>query len=189
MWQTVRGMIVDLKEQGRALHICVFGRAAYDGALHHDRVWHMFTPDEFQAVARNGTVMHAAPEDGVTLVQAPLASWGAYFPALRALAQTRRVRWRRSSLVGCAAADDTLCRQVYDTLTQRQWDALRAFVAGLRPQEVAEQLVVSLATVNTHKTAILAMCREVWCIDEGAALDYRFIRERFGGFLERSDLT
>ena len=155
---------------------------------HQDRLWHMFTPDEFQATARNGAVMHATPTDGVTLVQVPLAPWGTYFPALRALAQTpsqvvaQQFGWLR-------AADDTLCRQVYEQLTQRQRDVLRSFAAGLRPQEVAEQLVVSLATVNTHKTAILAVCREVWGIDEGAPLDYRFIRERFAGFVERSDLT
>lgn len=198
VWQAVRGTIVDLKEQGRALHICVSGGRRMMALLtisaatllcdHHDRIWHMFTPDEFQATARNGAVMHAAPEDGVTLVQVPLAPWGTYFPALRALAQTpsqvaaQQFGWLR-------AADDTLCQRVYDLLTPRQRDALRVFAAGLRPQEVAERLMVSLATVNTHKSAILAVCRQVWCIDGDAPLDYRFIRERFAGFVERSDLA
>jgi CRISPR-associated protein Csx14 len=154
---------------------------------HHDRIWHLFTPDEFQATARGGAVMHAAATDGVTLVQVPLAPWGAYFPALRALAQTpsqvaaQQFGWLR-------AADDHLCRQVYERLTQRQRETLQAFAGGLRPQEVAEQLVVSLATVHSHKTAILAACRQVWEIDETVSLDYHFLRERFAGFVERSQL-
>jgi len=197
-WQAVRGLIVELKEQGKALHICVAGGRRMVALLtisaatllcdHQDRLWHMFTPDEFQAAARNGALMHATPADGVTLVQAPLAPWGTYFPALRALAQTpsqvaaQQFGWLRT-------ADDSLCRQVYDQLTPRQRDVLRAFAAGMRPQEVAEQLVVSLATVNTHKSAILAACRQVWGIDEGTPLDYHFVRERFAGFLERSNLV
>ena len=142
VWQTVRNLIVDLKEQGRALHICVAGGRRMVALLtisaatllcdHQDRLWHMFTPDEFQATARNGAVMHATPADGVTLVQVPLAPWGTYFPALRALAQTpsqvaaQQFGWLR-------AADDTLCRQVYEQLTQRQRDVLRSFAAGLAP--------------------------------------------------------
>ena len=197
VWQTVRHTLVGLKEDGRALHICVAGGRRMVALLtisaatllcdHHDRIWHLFTPDEFQATARGGAVMHAAATDGVTLVQVPLAPWGAYFPALRALAQTpsqvaaQQFGWLR-------AADDHLCRQVYERLTQRQRETLQAFAGGLRPQEVAEQLVVSLATVHSHKTAILAACRQVWEIDETVSLDYHFLRDRFAGFVERSQL-
>jgi CRISPR-associated protein Csx14 len=198
VWQTIRSLMVDLKEQGRTLHICVAGGRRMVALLtisaaallcdHRDRLWHLYTPDEFQETAHDGARMHATDSDGVVLVQVPMAPWGTYFPALRALAQTpsqvvaQQFAWLR-------AADDILCRQVYSQLTERQRDVLHAFAAGLRPQEVAEQLSVSLATVNTHKTAILALCRTVWEIPEATPLDYHFMRERFAGFVELNALT
>jgi len=67
----------------------------------------------------------------------------------------------------------------------RQRDTLLAFARGLTPQDVAEHLHVSLSTVNSHKTAILAECRIAWQLAEEARLDYRFLRERFAGFCAR----
>jgi CRISPR-associated protein Csx14 len=50
---------------------------------------------------------------------------------------------------------------------------------------VAEALHISLSTVNTHKTAILAECRIAWGLAEDERLDYRFLKEHFAGFLAR----
>jgi CRISPR-associated protein Csx14 len=110
--------------------------------------------------------------------------WGAYFPALRALAlpPAQAVAQQIGQL---SATNDLQCRQVYQQLTERQQEILTAFVRGNTPQDVAEMLTISLSTVNSHKTAILAECRVAWGLAEEARLDYRFLREHFAGFLAR----
>jgi DNA-binding NarL/FixJ family response regulator len=82
---------------------------------------------------------------------------------------------------GCGGAADPACGEVYDRLSQRQRAVLRAFAEGLRPDEVAAALHITLSTVNSHKSAILAECRVAWALAEDAPLDYRFVRERFAG--------
>jgi CRISPR-associated protein Csx14 len=151
---------------------------------HQDRLWHMYTPEATQARARDGALMHAQPGDGVQLISAPLVPWGAYFPALRALAlpPAQAVAQQIGQL---SATNDLQCRQVYGVLTERQQEILLAFVRGGTPQDVAEALHISLSTVNTHKTAILAECRIAWGLAEDERLDYRFLKEHFAGFLAR----
>ena len=67
-----------------------------------------------------------------------------------------------------------------DRLTSRQVEVLRAFAGGLTPQEVAERLVVTVKTVDAHKTVILDECRNAWNLPEGGWLTYHFLREKFG---------
>ena len=96
-WQTVHQLLASLKAQGRSLHLCIAGGRRMMGLLtlsaamllcgHNDRVWHMYTPDPLLEHAQDGTILHARPEDGVHLIQVPVVPWGAYFPALRDLAQ------------------------------------------------------------------------------------------------------
>jgi CRISPR-associated protein Csx14 len=74
---------------------------------------------------------------------------------------------------------------VYARLSPRQRAVLHAFAAGQRPDEVAAALHITLSTVNSHKTAILAECRIAWALAEEQPLDYRFVRERFAGFVQR----
>ncbi len=191
-WRVVHELISSLKAQGRRLHLCLAGGRRMMGLLamsaamlifdHHDRIWHMYTPTAFLARARDGAILHARPEDGVRLIQVPVVPWGVYFPALRALAQTPpdqalalQVRWLDQT-------ERTRCQAVVERLTPRQLDVLRAFAAGLTPQEVAEHLCISLKTVDTHKTAILGECRNAWAVPDDAWLDYHFLRDRFGPF-------
>lgn len=111
--QAIRGLLAELKMQGCQLHICVTGGRRMAALLvmsaaallcdHNDRIWHMYTPHEFQQRARDGAILHAQPEDGVQLIEAPLVPWGAYFPGLRAMAQApqeavaAQMGWLRSS--------------------------------------------------------------------------------------------
>jgi CRISPR-associated protein Csx14 len=193
-WQSIRTLIADLKNEGRRLHLCLSGGrrmlallAMSAAALlcdHQDRIWHMYTPEETLQRVRDGAMMHVTPADGVQLIQAPIVPWGAYFPALRALAQTS-LQAVQEQLRRVAAIDEPQCRQVWERLSPRQRDVLRAFAKGMRPDEVAASLCITLNTVNTHKTAILAECRVAWNLPEDTSLDYRFLRERFAGFVER----
>lgn len=192
--QAIRSLLAQLKLEGHKLHLCVAGGRRMVALLmtaaamllcdHQDRLWHMYTPEATQEKARDGALMHAQPADGVRLIPAPLVPWGAYFPALRALAlpPAQAVAQQIGKL---SATNDLQCRQVYKELTERQQEILAAFVRGGAPQDVAEALHISLSTVNSHKTAILAECRIAWGLDEDARLDYRFLKERFAGFLGR----
>ena len=193
-WQTVRTLLADLKAEGRRLHLCLSGGRRMMALLamsaaallcdHQDRIWHMYTPDETRRRADGGSLMHATPADGVQLIQTPVVPWGAYFSALRTLAQTS-MEAASAQLRQFTAATDPACQEVYDRLSPRQRAVLHAFAAGQRPDEVAAALHITLSTVNTHKTAILAECRLAWELAENAALDYRFLRERFASFVAR----
>ncbi|MBX3013288.1 MAG: histidine kinase [Caldilineaceae bacterium] len=192
--QAIRTLLARLKVEGHKLHLCVAGGRRMLALLvtsaamllcdHQDRLWHMYTPEATQRRAHEGALMHAQPGDGVHLIPAPLVPWGTYFPALRAMAlpPAQAVDQQIHAL---SASNELQCRQVYDGLTERQRDTLIAFVRGGTPQDVAEILHVSLSTVNSHKTALLAECRIAWELAEDARLDYRFLRERFAGFLSR----
>jgi len=154
-WRVVHGLISSLKSQEWRLHLCLAGGRRMMGLLamsaamllfdHHDRLWHMHTPADLLERARNGAIMHARPEDGARLIQVPMAPWGAYFPALRALAQATPEQAIAAQTRWLDQTEQTRCRAVVERLTPRQLDVLRAFATGRRPQEVAECLCISLS--------------------------------------------
>lgn len=193
-WQTVYQFLATLKNEGHTLHLCIAGGRRLIGLLvtsaamllcdHQDRLWHLYTPDALRARAHEGSIMHVQPHDGVELIPVPLVPWGAYFPALRALAQTP-AKAVAEQMSWFSASHEPQCRQVYAQLTERQREILIAFARGLTPQDVAETLHITLSTVNTHKTAILAECRIAWQLEEDTRLDYRYLREHFTHFLQQ----
>jgi CRISPR-associated protein Csx14 len=193
-WSTVHELISSLKAQQRRLHLCIAGGRRLMGLLamsaamlhfgHHDRLWHMYTPREFLEKARDGAIMHAGPADGVRLIQVPLVPWGAYFPVLRTLATPSQVltaqkRWLEN-------VERVRCQEVTSSLTERQVDVLRAFAAGMTAQEVAETLSIAVKTVDAHKTAILAECRNTWNVPEDVWLSYHFLRDKFGRYFDET---
>lgn len=191
---TIRDLIVNLKAEGRRLHLCISGGRRMLALLttavitifgdFSDRLWHMHTPETTLARVKDGAQMHVNPADGVRLIAVPLNPWGAYFPGLRALAQLTPASLP-AYLRQFTAVEDPRCRQVWEQLSPRERDVLRAFAQGLRPDQVAERLSISLSTVNTHKTNILAECRIAWGLPSNEPRNYRFIREHFATFIER----
>ncbi|HHS98018.1 MAG TPA: histidine kinase [Chloroflexi bacterium] len=188
VWTVARDLLAELKATGHRLHLCIAGgprllaltltTAAMLHCDHQDRLWHLYTPREFRERARDGAILHASPEDGVKLVPVPFAPWGAYFPALRALA-----RPTPPLPLPFDPADATRCAEVWQRLTPRQREVLRALAEGLLPQEAAERLGITLKTLDTHKTQILAECRIAWALPEDTRLTYHFLRERFGPWI------
>ena len=189
----MHGLIAGLKRtRERPIHLCIAGGrrilalVALSAAMvhfgHQDQIWHIYTPPAFLERARDGAIMHARPEDGVRLVRVPMIPWGAQFPALRDLAQARGL----GDLLPTLAAERPRCEAVWRMLTEREREVLQAFARGLTPQQVAEELVISLSTVNTHKTRILAACRQVWEMEPDKRLTYHFLTN-FRPFLQ--DLT
>ncbi len=194
VWRTVHELIAGLKGRGLRLHLLLTGGRrllalmAVSAALlhleHGDRAWHLYTPDDVVAAAYDGAFLHAPPEAGVQLIEVPLAPLGAYFPGLRPLLNTSpaeviaaRTRWLDE-------VEQGRCRAVLERLSERQADVLRAFAAGLAPAEVADRLVISPKTVDTHKTAILAERRIAWALPEAERLGYHWLREKFGRYFD-----
>lgn len=188
-WQTLHGLLGRLKDEGRRLHLVVTGGPRLIGLMamstatllfdHQDRLWHLYTPRPLREAASGGAILHVGPEAGVRLIQVPMAPWGAYFPALRLLASATSAQVLAAQAHWMDEGEQARCRAVEARLTGRQVEVLRAFAAGLSPQEVAERLSVTLKTVDTHKTAILGECRTAWGLPDEERLTYHDLRRRF----------
>lgn len=189
VWQLFHGLIRKLKADDRRLHVLVTGGPRLTGLLalsaatllfdHTDRLWHLYTPRALREQARGGALLHAGPEAGVRLIPVPMAPWGAYFPALRDLAQVTPQQAIAERTRQMEHREHVRCRAVLAQLKPRQVEALQALAAGLSPQEVAERMVVSLKTVDGYKTAILAECRVAWELGEDEYLTYHWLRDKF----------
>ncbi len=194
-WSSIYELIATLKGEGRRLHVCISGGrricalVAMSAAMlhfdHDDRLWHMYTPEEFLERARDGRVMHARPEDGVRLLQVPVVPWGLYFPALRALTQATPPEVVAAQARWLDGVERARCREVIEQLTPRQLETLRALAAGQSPQEAAETLCVTVKTIHAHKSVIFQECRNAWELAPGTRLDYHFLRDKFGRYFER----
>ena len=194
-WQTVYELLSTLRKQDQPLHLCIAGGRRIMGLLtlsvamllggHRDRVWHMYTPPELLERARDGAILHADPAAGVRLIQVPVIPWGAYFPALQNLAQPPS-QVIAAYTAPLQASDRARCQTVWQRLTERQRQLIRLLATGLHPQQAADELCISLATVNSHKTVILDECRAAWELPEDQYLSYHFIHQKFGPWLEQS---
>ncbi len=193
---TFNQLLQQLKQQGRVVHLCISGGRRMLGLLglaaaliyfdYSDRIWHLYSTDTVRAQTHEGAMLHLPPGTaGVQLLAVPVRPWGNLFSALHlpADASLQTVM----NLQG-AALDVTLhtrCQQVYERLTPRRRDVLRALATGLTPQEVANQLSIELSTVNSHQTVIYQECQAAWDIEPGRRLDYRWLRETFNRFFTR----
>jgi DNA-directed RNA polymerase specialized sigma24 family protein len=80
-------------------------------------------------------------------------------------------------------AERERCLRVWNALTHRQQEVLQAFASGLGRQEAAQQLHVSVATIDSHRDRIIAQCRLVWDDQAGEEFNSRFLERRFAPFL------
>jgi CRISPR-associated protein Csx14 len=185
---TIHHLITNLKRQGYRIHLSVSGGRRSMALLalsvatlnfdRHDRIWHIYTPQELQEQARSGRIMHVGPDAGVSLIQEPFLPLGTYIypsdPSFRT-AQTER----RSQM---DAQDRAACENVEKAVSPAQLKVLKALSKGLRPQQVSEQLGISLKTVHSHKTILLRHCVNAWNISPDERLDYHFLHVKFAGY-------
>jgi CRISPR-associated protein Csx14 len=186
----LRDLIKSLKDERYALHVCVSGGRRMMALVmvsvallhfsYHDKLWHIYTPEAFLIQAREGAIMHAKPEDGVRLIQVPLVPLGSHFPALRELIQASPGSPSRSQANWLDEVERERCQAVVAQLTPRELETLQAFAAGHSPQNVADQMKISLNTVNTYKKKIFELCRSAWPEQEN--LRYYHLREWFGPY-------
>jgi len=193
-WQSIHRLLINLKQDGHRLHLCIAGGPRMIGLMamsaanlhfeHQDRLWHLYTPPNILAQAQDGALRHVTPESGVTLVQVPIAPWGAYFPALRTLTQVTSTQVIANQTELLDRDERQRCALVMERLTPRQQDVLKVIAQGKTPQDVAEALSVTLKTVDNHKSAIFAECRNAWGMADDARLTYYFLREKFGRYFQ-----
>ncbi len=74
------------------------------------------------------------------------------------------------------------CIEVTRMTTPAQLRVLQAFAAGLRPQQVADDLRISLKTVDSHKSVLLLYCYNAWDVSDTERLDYHFLCAKFASF-------
>ena len=194
-WEHIYTLLADLKTQGHHLHVCISGGRRMMALLsmsaatmhfdHNDYLWHMYTPKPLLERARDGAVMHAAPEEGMRLIRVPLAPWGAYLPGLRELTRLSPRDAVARQTQHLAEVARQRCQAVEAQLTPRQLETLQAFAAGHNPQAVAETMSITVGAVHTHKTVILSECRNAWHLPDDERLTYHFLREKFGPYFEK----
>lgn len=186
---TLHRLLGDLKRKGYRIHLSVSGGRRLMSLLaipvalcnfdRHDRIWHLYTPEAVRTKANEGALMHVPAESGLKLIQAPFAPWGA-----SAYASTQPFRTaqeeQRSQME--EAQERRRCAAVVDKATSAQRKVLRAFAKGLHPQQVADKLCITTATVNSHKTKIFEYCHEAWDRSLPKRLDYRFLATKFANY-------
>lgn len=190
VWRAFHRIFTELKVKHYTIHLSIAGGRRLMGHLamsaatflfdRSDHIWHVYTPDHVQEEVREGRRMHPLPRDGAQLIEVPFVPLGAIFPALRELAHARPSEIRAQQMQWLDAVTRQRCRQVWENLTHRQREVLRLLASGKTPKEVAQTLHITPATVNSHKTVILAETRIAWGIPEGEWLDYRFLQDKFG---------
>lgn len=183
---TLHRLLSDLKRKGYHIHLSVSGGRRLMSLLaipvaifnfdRHDHIWHLYTPDAIRAQADEGALMHVPAESGLKLIPAPFTFLGAYAPTqpFQTAQQEQRSQLEAQERARCAAVDNKA--------TSAQRKVLRAFAKGLRPQQVADELSLTSATVNSHKTKIFEYCHDAWNIPLEERLDYRFLATKFGNY-------
>jgi CRISPR-associated protein Csx14 len=185
--QTIYGLIRELKQhRHRIMHLSATGGRRIMSLLavaaaqltfnHMDHIWHIHTPHEFRQLANEGAIMHASPEDGVRLIEVPFVPWGYYFPHLP-----------QSSDISFPVdpEEQKRCTRVINSLTESQRKTLRAFARGLNRTQAADELSLSVKTIDTHKTAIYEACRLEW----SQPIDTHFLKDHFARYFDKDEYT
>lgn len=188
---TIHQIISDLKQHGHHIHLSVSGGrrmmallAISVAALNFDRydhVWHINTPEDTKSAANEGSIMHAPEDVGTRLIEGPFIALGAYiFSPVRSFHIAQQEQ--RAQI---EAREHARCKQVKERATPAQLKVLSALARGLHPREVASELHLSTATVNSHCTFLYSYCREVWNIPRNEQLSYHFIEAKFKDYLAK----
>ncbi|HEU4322613.1 MAG TPA: CRISPR-associated ring nuclease [Roseiflexaceae bacterium] len=180
-----------LKRQDALIHLCPSGGRRLLGMLalaaaqiwldQTDRVWHLYSTDEVREQTRDGALLHLGAHPGVQLVRVPLLPLGSLMPGLRDAGFAPVSPDQQSRMVD--QVEHERCHTVWEQLSEREREVLRAFAQGLTPQQVAEELHISTKTVDSHKTVIFQLCRNAWGLAANEHLSYRWLRDRFRSYL------
>lgn len=185
---TIHRLLSDLKRRGYHIHLSVSGGRRLMALLaisvaalnfdRHDHIWHLYTPELLRERVDENRIMHLKANAGIKLIQGPFLSLGKYIANPTHTFRNAQAE-KRAQL---DAQERACCAEVVQQATAAQLKVLSAFARGLRPQQVAEELCITLVTVNTHKTVLLSHCRVAWNIPDRERLDYHFLVAKFGSY-------
>ncbi len=188
---TVFALFATLKAQGSRVHLSLSGgrrilalvalAAAMQYLTPEDRIWHIYTPAEIAERARGGRLMHASPEAGITLLQVPFVPWAAYFPGLRGVLGLSAEEAANPRLTWLSEEERAACRDLWESLTPREREVLRALTLGGSRKEMAEGLGIATTTLDTHLRNIHRKAKALW----GEDISREKLRDRFALYLAR----
>jgi CRISPR-associated protein Csx14 len=186
-------LIHSLKKQQRIIHFSIsggrrlIGYLSFSAALLNfgpaDQLWHIHTPRAIKQLADGGKRMHVDPDAGVRLIEVPFARLAQ--PILSRLLSNYPDN--SQNVISTQAERETRerhakCRMVVEEASPAQRKVLRAFARGLHPQQVADEMDRTIATISTHTNHLFSSCRNIWNIPENRRLDYRFLHQMFGDY-------
>jgi Response regulator containing a CheY-like receiver domain and an HTH DNA-binding domain len=185
---TIHQLITEFKRQDYCIHLSVTGGRRMIGLLatsvaslnfdRYDHIWHLYTPDAIADTALASKCMHVPTDAGTTLIEGPFIRLGNYLPGTSPTFSI--ARQEGESLL--QKQERARCQQVIEQATKAQKEVLKVLSRGLRPQQVADELTLSLSTVNSHKTALLSLCRNAWLLTDQDAPDYHFLDKHFSRY-------
>lgn len=191
--QSIHNLLSRLKNEQQRLHIGLSGgrrimsmitlAAAMQYLTPVDHLWHIHVPAEILESSRDGRIMHAPKGSEIHLLPVPFVPWVAYFPGLSNLLNLSPQQVGESEYVWLDAAERMKCDQVWQALTRRQQEVLAGFSGGLSRKEIALQLHISVATVDSHRDNIVEQCRIAWEDDSNSAFNAKFLERKFGAYL------
>lgn len=195
---TMDDLIRSLKQQQHTIHFSITGGRrlmsflSFSAALLNftpaDHIWHLYTPELVQQRAKYGAIMHATPEDGVRLIEIPFARMSQ--PILSRVFNASPIEAStqiRQQNVAQYNEKQQHCKEVWAKASPAQRKVLPLLAQGLHPQQVANHLVLSLATVNSHIHKLLGLCRNAWDIDENHRFDYRSLQMLFADYFNSNE--
>jgi CRISPR-associated protein Csx14 len=191
--QSVTALLKKLKEGRHTVHLGLSGgrrlisltalAAAMQYLTPADRLWHIHIPPEFEEQARDGAILHAPADAGVRLIAVPFVPWVAYIPGLAILLKRSPQEMGESAYGWLDEETRARCARVWEALTPRQKDVLRAFASGLSRKQAAKKLGVAVTTVDSHSETIRDQCRAVWETETDEAFSENLFQQVFGPFL------
>ncbi len=189
---TFHVLLLQLKQQGATIHICISGGRRLLGYLalslaplvlrDQDGIWQLLSSDAVRAQTRDGAIMHLDDHPDIHLIRLPTLTLGQYLvlsphQVRTADALTTQSRQRLDS------REHARCRQVWNKLNNRPRAVLRLIAQGYNPTDTADQLTIAASTVSTHLNGIYAECRNAWDLAPETRIDYHWLREHFAEFL------
>jgi CRISPR-associated protein Csx14 len=187
---TLHELISRHKRLGHHIHLSVTGGRRLIALLatsvavfnfdRYDHIWHIDTPEQIKEQVKDGAIMHVPPESGVRLIKGPFVSLGPHIYTPSPFAHAQEVRRKQME-----AQEYEHCAQVYHDATPAQRKVLQAYSKGLDTKQVADDLHITLATVRSHKKALLQLCRNAWSITEVEALDFHFLQSQFASYFHQ----
>lgn len=162
-------LLYQLRRPEQTLHLCISGGRRLMGYLlltiaplllrQHDHVWQLVSSDAIREQTRDGAHLHLANTRDVRLIQ---------LPSLHLVALTGRpapptapnpIEIANQQL---DALQLRRCQRVWNQLNEQHRAVLRQTIMGKPRRLVAQNMGLSVATIDEYFTLIYASCSEVW---------------------------